>query len=158
MSTMRGVDPFDRLWERRVRLAAGGEKSFDLLSLPDLVRAKKTQRDKDWPMIRRLIEADYVGQENPSIDRVRFWLLESRTTEMLLDLAQTYRSQTEALKNERRVLADVLNADKTAIEEELEIEMRRERDADRQYWDPLRGELESLRQMNFSSRRRGVSK
>lgn len=32
---------------------------FDALSLPDLVMAKKTQRDKDWPMIRRLLEANY---------------------------------------------------------------------------------------------------
>ena len=30
--------------------------NLDLLSLPDLIAAKKTQRDKDWPMIRRLIE------------------------------------------------------------------------------------------------------
>ena len=34
--------------------------TLELLSLPDLVTAKKTQRDKDWPMIRRLIEANYV--------------------------------------------------------------------------------------------------
>jgi hemerythrin-like domain-containing protein len=69
---------------------------------------------------------------------------------MLLDLARTYPSETEALKNERKVLTDVVNADKTAIEEELEIEMRRERDADRQYWNPLRGELERLRRMNIA--------
>jgi hypothetical protein len=32
---------------------------IDLLALGDLVNAKKTQRDKDWPMIRRLMERSY---------------------------------------------------------------------------------------------------
>ncbi len=27
---------------------------YQLLGIEDLVKAKKTQRDKDWPMIRRL--------------------------------------------------------------------------------------------------------
>jgi len=32
---------------------------IDVMALPDLVLAKKTQRDKDWPMIRRLVERHY---------------------------------------------------------------------------------------------------
>ncbi len=59
MSVMRGVGPFEELWERRTTLAIGADE-VDLLSLPDLVRAKKTQRDKDWPMIRRLVEAVFL--------------------------------------------------------------------------------------------------
>jgi hypothetical protein len=55
MTKMRGVDPFSKLWIRRTTLEIDGS-SIDLMSLPDLVQAKKTQRDKDWPMLRRLIE------------------------------------------------------------------------------------------------------
>jgi hypothetical protein len=54
MSRMRGVDSFERLWSRRTTIEVPSGTTFDLLSLPDLVQAKKTQRDKDWPMIRRL--------------------------------------------------------------------------------------------------------
>ena len=33
--------------------------TYELLGIEDLVKAKKTQRDKDWPMIRRLVDAHY---------------------------------------------------------------------------------------------------
>jgi hypothetical protein len=58
MSRMRGVEAFPTLWERRTTLelrAAPREPllEVDLLALSDLVAAKKTQWDKDWPMIHR---------------------------------------------------------------------------------------------------------
>lgn len=40
MTVMRGVDPFPMLWERRTTFAID-ETEVDLLSLPDLVKAKK---------------------------------------------------------------------------------------------------------------------
>ena len=46
---------------RGTTLDVDGEP-IDLLALEDLVRAKKTQRDKDWPMIRRLVEQSYFGR------------------------------------------------------------------------------------------------
>ena len=55
MSVLRGVDPFDQLWQRRTTIADDAGNQYDLLSLADLVQAKKTQRDKDWPMIARLL-------------------------------------------------------------------------------------------------------
>ncbi len=61
MTKMRGVDPFPALWRRRTTIALGQGVNYDLISLPDLVKAKKTQRDKDWPMIRRLVEANYFA-------------------------------------------------------------------------------------------------
>jgi hypothetical protein len=39
MSVMRGVRPFAELWDRRTTLSIGTDE-VDLLSLPDLVRAK----------------------------------------------------------------------------------------------------------------------
>jgi hypothetical protein len=44
MSKMRGVDPFNKLWRRRTTLQIPGGEKCELLSLPDLVQAKKTQR------------------------------------------------------------------------------------------------------------------
>ena len=62
-----------------------------LLSLPDLVQAKKTQRDKDWPMIRRLLEAHYFqNRKNPSPAQVKFWLMELRTASLLIEVARAY--------------------------------------------------------------------
>jgi len=48
MSKMRGVDSFASLWKRRTTLQIPGGEQCDLLSLPDLVQAKKTQRDKEY--------------------------------------------------------------------------------------------------------------
>ena len=60
MAALRGVDGFEPLWSRRTTLAIAGE-TVDLMRIEDLVRAKKTQRDKDWPMIRRLVEQSYFA-------------------------------------------------------------------------------------------------
>ena len=89
MSVMRGVAPFAELWQRRTSLDYDAGLRIELLSLPDLVCAKKTQRDKDWPMLRRLVEAHFFGnRENPTAcaDRIlaagvahRFHALGSRT-------------------------------------------------------------------------------
>ena len=70
---MRGVAEFAELWERRTTLQGGDGTIYELLSLPDPVQAQKTQRDKDWPMIRRLIEADRIAcPGTPSPAQVRF--------------------------------------------------------------------------------------
>ena len=77
MTRMRGVAPFSRLWSRRtsIRLAKGAV--CEVMSLGDLVQAKKTQRDRDWPMVRWLVEADYfAGRENPTRRQIDFWLLQ----------------------------------------------------------------------------------
>ena len=80
MSVMRGVDAFEELWQRRTTLEYDSGDSLEVVSLPDLVAAKKTQRDKDWPMIRRLVEANYVqNRDDPTNEQIRFWLEESRT-------------------------------------------------------------------------------
>ena len=65
MAKMRGVDPFDALWERRSTLELPDGLRVDVMALPDLVSAKKTQRDKDWPMIRRFLEVHYSWKSCP---------------------------------------------------------------------------------------------
>ena len=99
MTRMRGVDSFSKLWERRNSVTLPDGTRCDVMSLPDLVLAKKTQRDKDWPMLRRLLEADYFGQSStPSAGRVRFWLRELRTPELLVEAAERWPAMCARLK------------------------------------------------------------
>ncbi len=75
MSVLHGCDPFPNLWHRRTKVLLPGVGPIAVLSLPDLVQAKKTQRDKDWPMVRRLIEADYHRRgRRPPRSQIEFWL------------------------------------------------------------------------------------
>lgn len=145
MSVLRGVDDFGLLWERRTRLADGEGQEYDVVSLHDLVRSKKTQRDKDWPMIRRLVEADYVARSEPSEADLEFWLRESRTPAMLISLAVQHPEMTDKLGRVRSLLGAAQAGDVPGVEEGLDEEYRVAREADRAYWEPLRRELETLR-------------
>lgn len=147
MSKMRGVAEFARLWERRTTLQGEDGTIYELMSLPDLVQAKKTQRDKDWPMIRRLIEADRVAcRGTPTPEQVRFWLQEARTPELLIELARQFPPQATALAvGTRPWLSAALQGDEGGVEVGLAEEERAERAADRAYWIPLRQELERMR-------------
>jgi hypothetical protein len=149
MSTMRGVDPFEKLWERRQMFEAGGSGEYSVLSLPDLVRAKKTQRDKDWPMIRRLIEADYVGNPIPTAQKVSFWFMESRTPGMLVELSVRFRDVAASLRHGRLALSFAAANDLAGLQAELEREEKMERAVDRNYWEPLGKELETLRSLGL---------
>lgn len=60
MSVLRGCDSFEQLWARRTTIQdPDANFAYEVLAIEDLVQAKKTQRDKDWPMIGRLVEARY---------------------------------------------------------------------------------------------------
>ena len=146
MSRMRGVEAFAKLWSRRTtaRLPDGAE--IDLLSVPDLVQAKKTQRDKDWPMIRRLVESSYYAHyDAPTRSHVQFWLRELRTPELLVDVAALHPVASRRMQRMRPLLAHALEGRRRELSRALATEEMREREADRRYWKPLRAELESLR-------------
>jgi hypothetical protein len=146
MAVMRGVDPFPTLWERRTTFAGPDGEEYELLSLPDLVRAKKTQRDKDWPMIRRLVEANYfVHRDTPTAATVDFWLRELRTPEILIEVARSHPSAAESLLPARPLLSFAAARDRPHLQAGLAAEEKAEREADRRYWEPLRRELERLR-------------
>jgi hypothetical protein len=146
MSVLRGSDPFEALWNRRqtIHLEGGAERVL-VLSLPDLVQAKKTQRDKDWPVIRRLLEADYLAAVKPSHEKIFFWLRESRTPEILCRLCQTYADQAALIAAKRPALAAALSGDLDHVAASLVQEEAEERRCDAAYWKPLRQELELLR-------------
>lgn len=145
MSVMRGVDEFPHLWARRTSIEVDG-LVIDMLSLPDLVRAKKTQRAKDWPMVRRLIEAHWFQNEQEATpERIGFWLRECRTTALLVEMAQRFEAEARRLQSERAVIMAALGGDPDAVERELEDERRRIAAEDRAYWEPLRKKLGELR-------------
>ncbi len=139
MSRMRGTDSFPKLWARRTTLHLPGSLTCDLMSLPDLVRAKKTQRDKDWPMIRRLLEADYFQhRERPGRTRVAFWLRELRTPELLVEVAQDHPRTARRLAPARPLLVHAGSGNLKGIEQGLLEEELAEREKDRRYWASLR--------------------
>lgn len=153
MTKMRGVDTFAKLWPRRSTLLAEDGTSYELMSLPDLVKAKKTQRDKDWPMIRRLVEADYFKhREQPKPQQLRFWFLELRTPELLVELAAAHPQVCRKLIKQRSLLKLVASGEEIDLIEALSEEERLEREADREYWTPLKAELERLRSARLRER------
>ena len=146
MSKMRGVDPFPKLWKRRTTIELPDGTRCDLLSLPDLVQAKKTQRDKDWPMIRRLVEAHYFqNSARPNPAQIRFWLREIRTPELILELTRRHPAAGRRLVPTRPLLAHALSGQRAELEQALAAEESAEREVDRCHWLPLRAELEKLR-------------
>lgn len=146
MTRMRGVDDFEMLWQRRTTILSDDGIEYQVLSLPDLVNAKKTQRDKDWPMIRRLVEADYfAGRERPTSEQIEFWLRELRTPELLIEIASQHSETAKELADIRPLLRSALHKEEVLLKEELLAEESAERDADREYWQPLKAELEQLR-------------
>jgi hypothetical protein len=104
MGHMRGVASFPELWERRTTFAFEDE-TLEVLALPDLVAAKKTQRDKDWPMIRRLVDVNYLShRDEPAPERILFWLRELRSPELLAEAARSHAEVLEKVVGERPLL------------------------------------------------------
>lgn len=146
MSRMRGVADFSSLWERRTTIAMDDGTECDVLSLPDLVQAKKTQRDKDWPMIRRLVEANYfANQSAPTPEQIAFWFQELRTPELLCDLAKHHPDVAKDRSVHRPLITYAMAGEVLLLTQALENEERQERNLDQAYWHPLKQELERLR-------------
>ena len=150
MATLRGCDPFEALWERRTTVEGAEGLAVDLLGLPDLVRAKKTQRDKDWPMIRRLVETHLANTiDDPTPERVAFWLTECRTPEYLVDLVRRFPKEARQWIPRRPLLGEVARNDFDQLQRLLIEEELAERARDRAHWQPLKRELEHLRQQRL---------
>jgi hypothetical protein len=146
MSKMRGVDSFDKLWKRRTTFQIPGGGECHLLSLPDLTQAKKTQRDKDWPMIRRLVEANFFqNRREANVAQIKFWLKELRTPQLLVEVAQENPQRARRMFARRPLLRFALAGGLARLERALAAEEAAERKKDRIYWQPLRKELEQLR-------------
>jgi hypothetical protein len=146
MTRMRGVDPFPQLWSRRTSLELPGGIRCHVMALPDLVQAKKTQRDKDWPMLRRLTEAHYFEhRRHASPAQVAFWLRELRTPELLVEAARRWPRAWVRERRRRTLLELAVHGREAELAVALAAEERQEREADAAYWKPLRTELQRLR-------------
>ncbi len=153
MSRLRGVDAFPALWERRTTIAlptgdGDAELLVDVMALEDLVTAKKTQRDKDWPMLRRLVDASYVAARDDVVTnaQVDFWLAELRSPAFLAEVIARYPEA--AARSSRSVVQAALRQENMDVA--LAVEQAQVMADDRAYWAPLRRELEALR---FDARR-----
>ena len=157
MTRLRDLPDFATLWERRTVFADSGGTEFHLLSVPDLVLAKKTQRSKDWPVIELLVAIHY--RENgaqPTPDWIRFWLMEARTPELLVELARRFPAEARALALTRPLLGQAIAGDLAGLRPALDAEVRAEQDKDRAYWEPLRRELEAFRHAERRARETGA--
>lgn len=145
MSRMRGVSDFEQVWNRRATIELPDGTFVEVMGISDLVRAKKTQRDKDWPMIRRLVDADYKANcQTPTPRQIEFWLAESRSPENLITLAKRFPAES-AQAAIRPAVAAAIAYQQQEIVAALRAEEDAEREADRLYWLPLRARLEELR-------------
>lgn len=146
MSVMRGVEPFAVVWERRTTIEYEDGLTLDVLDVQDLVRAKKTRRDKDWPMIRRLVESHYADfHQQPTDDRIKFWLRESRTPAILIELADRFPVESAAVIQSRPALRFAKVETEVELVTALEVEEKAERAADDAYWKPLMSQIHELR-------------
>jgi hypothetical protein len=146
MTRLRDLPDFAILWERRTTIADAAGAEFNLLCIPDLVEAKKTQRAKDWPVIELLVAIHY--RENnaaPRPDWISFWLLQARTPELLQELAQRFPDQAEQQARRRPLLRLAISGEMEPLREALDAEVRAEQAKDRAYWAPLKAELEAFR-------------
>jgi len=145
MAVLRGCDPFPVLWTRRATLELPGVGEVPVLALRDLVQSKKTQRDKDWGHIRRLLEVDYLTRRHEAeAEGIAWWLTELRTPRYLVELATAHPDIAPRIAS-RPWLAEAVRQGEEAIGQELLEEERRIRAEDRAYWQPLREELEQMR-------------
>ena len=154
MTRLRGLPEFAVLWERRTVFAALDGTVFNLLSVPDLVDAKKTQRSKDWPMIELLVTIHYrENGASPKPEWIEFWLREARTAELLAELCLRFPEEAGRLAGARPLLTWAMAGELAALRPALDAEVRSEQDKDRAYWEPLKRELELLRRAETRERR-----
>jgi hypothetical protein len=145
MSRMRGVSDFEQVWNRRATVELANRTFVEVMGISDLVNAKKTQRDKDWPMITRLIDADYKANcQHPTPRQIEYWFAESRNPEKLIALAKRFPAEA-AQASLRPAVAAAIRDNRQETITALRAEEDAEREADRLYWLPLRARLEELR-------------
>jgi hypothetical protein len=94
-------------------------------------------------MLPRLIEAHYAQHPvSATREQLHFWLVESRTPQMLLDLSRREPTLASEIAAQRPLLQHAIQNDLNALRNAIIDEEHRERDADRLYWEPLKRELE----------------
>ncbi len=152
MSKMRGCSEFDILWRRRKKLSLKSGATLYIIGIEDLVQSKKTQRDKDWVMLKRLVDDDIILKKYKAPpNRVRWWLSECRDVETLIEVAKRYRVLAKEGVKERPLIALAIRGKRRGLLVRINKEEAEERQKDIAYWRPLRKELEALRHRAVSA-------
>jgi hypothetical protein len=134
------------LWKRKKTFRVQSKKMIDVIGIRDLVQSKKTQRDKDWFMIKRLIDNDItLHHRNTSDDTIQWWLQECRNASLLIELAEKYPQSAQNLLLKRPLLTSAVAKNIQEVTAMLQEEELTERRKDIEYWNPLKKELEFLR-------------
>jgi hypothetical protein len=145
MANLRGSPPFGELWQRRTTIEADGE-IYHLMARSDLVVAKQTQRDKDWPMVARLVEGTYFAAgDSPSAKDISFLLRELRTPDILIEFVSRFPSAAQEFAPRRLAVQAALSGDIEQVRAALRIEQDEAIRRDRLWWEPLKRELEQFR-------------
>jgi hypothetical protein len=146
ISKLRGCEGFNDLWRRKKRIGLKNGAAINVICLQDLVASKKTQRDKDWLMVKRLVENDIISHKGvPTDARLGWWLRECRDARLLIELAKKYPKEARDGAVARPLLSLAVSADERNLETSLKEEETLERQRDVDYWTPLKKELESIR-------------
>ena len=97
-------------------------------------------------MIRRLVDAHYDEfSSEPNADRIRFWLRESRTPRVLIEVVAANPELFREVLPTRPLLAEAVEGGQATLQLELDKEQATEKQVDALYWQPLKQELEALR-------------
>lgn len=151
MTRLRAMPEYRVLWDRRTTFVDGDGVEYHLLCIPDLVQAKKTQRSKDWPVIELLVTIHHREHANAATDdRVDFWLREARTPELLVELCRRFPTRAAELTACRPLIRLAQERSLDELRAALDAEVRAEQARDREYWEPLRRELEQFRREHRS--------
>ena len=109
-------------------------------------RTSWRRRRPSGPVIETLASIHYMeNRSQPRPDWITFWLLESRSPELTVELVQTLPAETEQLIIRRPLLAIAVADDLPRLRKALDAEVRAEQDKDRAYWEPLKREMEAFR-------------
>lgn len=146
LGKLKGCAPFGALWARRNTVRLPGLGGIPVISLADLVESKKTQRDKDWLMLARLVEADiYTAGGSARGGRLLWWLAQARVPATLVELCAAHPAAARKAARSRPLLRAALSGDMRRLAVLLKREEAAERRKDAAYWTPLKKELEALR-------------
>jgi hypothetical protein len=145
LAKLRGCGEFEQLWQRRSTVTLPDKSAIEVIGLQDLVKSKKTQRDKDWLMLRRLVENDIAVAHRPLKKKTEWWLHECRSVRELIRLAHENGDMAQECVAKRPLLKAALEGDSEKLRALLIDEELVERQKDKEYWLPLRKELEALR-------------
>lgn len=107
-----------------------------LASSENLAKLDKALTDLDARVI--------ANRENPKPEQVRFWFMELRTPEILIELAVGRGRLTPQLLRKRPLLRFAQAKHESLLVDALVEEEKRERAIDQQFWAPLKKELEML--------------